>query len=205
MEAWFEQFRHGRTEALAWLSTRPFTFHPAGDRSQAPTRSLEETLDLSGTLSRAIPGLGLHIEVVEEREHRVLVDAALHGAHTGPLDLSDEGLGAFASTGRGFRLPTQRLAWDIVHERVHRFEVVDGPGLGLDLILDRLGLDLSKARPLAEIEAEDAGSPQPQPEASNEPEVVQPVVVAKPRLERRIDHAIDKHRRLERRRRLWNR
>lgn len=209
-EAWFESFRTGDVERSRWLMTRPFTYDVRGERSSCPPRDLWATVALSRALARAFPGWTLVPDETMVREHRVEVTARLEGWHTGLLDLRCVGRGVYPSTGRGLHLPAQRFGWEIVHQRIHRFEVVDGPGLGVDLILEQLDLAPADALPASEI-AHERLDPQ---DAAAEPQEngrhgspraetgAEPVRVEEP-LASRIDHAILKHRRRRRRQRLW--
>lgn len=212
VDAWRERFRTGSVDELAWLMTRPFTYDASGSASSARPRDLWSTVDLASALSSAFPDWRLVPDRVEVREHRVVMDVELRAWHTGPLDLRAFGDGVYPSTGRSLRLPRQRVAWDLVHQRVHRFEVVDGPGLGLDLILDRLGLASSMARTgEAAARLVDEASPAA-PVASREDEAVVRVEArddadgdpALP-LSRRVDLAVKKRQRLTRRHRLFTR
>lgn len=137
---WLERFRAGDTESLAWILTRPFTCDLRGTSSSREPLDLDEALEFSTALADAFPQVRVVPHRLEAREHRILARASLDALHAGPLDLSAFGLGRFEATGQSLDLGTQTVAWEIVHQRVHRFEVVDGPGLGPDLLLDRLDL-----------------------------------------------------------------
>lgn len=148
---WRRAFFGGRVGAVDWLMTRTCRVDLGGSGSVQGPLGREGVLAFSRVFSRAFPNASWRVPRVEQREHEVLVDASFSARHEGPLDLTPFGGREHAPTGRCFVLPFQRFAWDIVHKRVHRVEVVEGPGLGLDLIV-RL-LELEEGSPQAEEKA----------------------------------------------------
>lgn len=139
--AWMEAFQTGDARAMDRLLTRPFTFRPAGRHSTMEPTGRRRFLELVPALHMAFPDWRFRRERIEEWEHTVYIDVGIEATHKGPLDLSFMGIPACPPTGERLRLPAQRLEWDVIHGQVHGVRVCTGPGLGVDLILETLGLD----------------------------------------------------------------
>lgn len=137
--AWTRCLFQGRVQQLDWLSTRSLTVDLRGDKSRQTPLSREGTLVLSRVLQAAFPRAAWNVNRVEQREHQILADAELSVRHEGILDLSPFDGPVLEATGARARLPRQRVEWDILHGRVHQVRIVQGPGLGLDVIARELG------------------------------------------------------------------
>lgn len=136
--AWLDRWREGDRATLDWLTTRTFVGELSGDGSGCPL-DRARFVEYAGALSRGLDWR-LDADRIEQREHVVRYDARLHAVHDGVLDLRPFDEARYAPTGRRLELPRQRFTWDVVHGRIHRFEVTQGPGLDPSTIVDRLDL-----------------------------------------------------------------
>lgn len=190
---WLQRFQAGETDALEWSLTRPFTFEdPCTDEIADRRRFVR----YAGVLAQAVPGWSFEPSRTEVHAHRVEIRARIDGQHTGTLDLGCLGGPCYPATGRGFRLPEQSFVWEIVHGRIHRFEVHDGPGIGPEAILAKLGLTAEHARGPEDGEAASE-------QGSNASVTNGTPTTRGRRLAERIEGAIAKHRRRRRRERIW--
>lgn len=135
---WLDRWREGDRGTLDWLTTRTFAGDLSGDGAGRPldrARFVEYACALSGGLDWR-----LDADRIEQREHVVRFDASLEAIHEGVLDLRLFDQARYAPTGRRLELPRQRFTWDVVHGRIHRFEVSEGPGVDPSTIVARLDL-----------------------------------------------------------------
>lgn len=193
VSAWLDRFQGGETSELEWLLTRPFTFE---DPHTDAVLDRWDFVRFAGVLAQAFPGWRFEPSRTEVHAHRVEIRARIVGQHTGPLDLEPLDGPFYPATGRGFRLPEQTFAWEIVHGRVHRFEVLDGPGIGPEAIIAKLGLTADHVRAPGE---QDGASKA----ALSAPSEGEPSTPRKRGLAARIDRAVLDHRRRKRRQRVW--
>lgn len=167
--AWRRHLCSGDPGRLDWLTMRTCLVDLSGAVSDVDVVSRPGVVSLAETFSLAFDEVSWDVSRIEEREHTVLVDAALEAVHAGPLDLSAFTGRTYPPTWRRLRLPTQRFACRIAHKRVQGFEVLEGPGLGWDLIVEQLELgshpsirlveDADEATPAGEAAARSSGEP----------------------------------------------
>lgn len=136
--AWLDRWREGDHATLDWLTTRTFVGDLTGEGGGSPF-DRARFVEYACALSRGLDWQ-LQADRIEQREHVVRYDARLEAVHDGVLDLRPFDEARYAPTGRRLELPRQRFTWDVVHGRILRFEVTQGPGLGPSTIVDRLGL-----------------------------------------------------------------
>lgn len=197
VEAWIDHLRRGETDPVGWLLTRPFTFEDPA--TGAPVDDAAGFVRYASTLAEAFPGWSFTPSRTEVQAHRVEIRARIEGQHTGPLDLGFLGGPCYPSTGRGFRLPEQTFAWEILHGRIHRFGIVNGPGIGPEAIVAKLGLTADHATDPSTGDAEaDTGQAKPGPDANG-------LEDPNESLSRTVDRALTQNRRRRRRQRLWRR
>jgi hypothetical protein len=152
--AWLDHLFSGQARACDWLSTRTCKIHLGGPRNEARAYGRAEIVALTEAFGCAFETPVLTLGTVFQREHQIVVDVSIEATHTGRLDLTELDGPAIAATGRRLALGPHRLAWQILHQRVHEFEVQQGPGL-------------DPTRLARQLEPSQASPNRPRPERAN--------------------------------------
>lgn len=135
-EAALDAFRRGDLDALGTHLAEDFTFDGPAPQP-VPAAGFLGPLRMFFT---AFPDLDWRLEVADETDETFVVTTRTTGTHTGTLDLTPLGLGAFEATGRSFSLPAQNFRWTHRGGSVVHIQAIPAEGVGVPGILAQLDL-----------------------------------------------------------------
>lgn len=158
-KSWRQHLCSGEVRELDWLTTRTCSIDLSGSASDVEPLDREAMVGFARALGEGLADVTWDVDRILQREHQVVVDATVEAHQGGPLDFSDLG-GPRLPEGDGrLELPRQRFSWHVVHKRIHEVEVLEGPGLGWDVLADALDLaPQPSTRPGLDRALEDAAS-----------------------------------------------